>query len=388
MNILYFSWGENSMHDFTHTLTALGHNVCIIRAVIQNYLSDPKLTASLETKLQSSSFHFIFSFNYIPFLSQLAEQYQINYVSWVYDCPHWTLYSPTIQSNRNIIFLFDKDMLHTVTALGAKHAYHLPLACNTARLSKLLHLSEFPFDREYEDDISFVGTLYEHTQLNHVQFLPAHVKGYVDGILASQKQIWGCNLTEPLLTTDLVQKLQKYIKLDVDPNCPIPARAVFQHFILAKITSDERISYLTSLARHYPVSLYSASNAQLCPNAAYKGTVSYQDQMPFVFYKSKINLNISLRSITSGIPLRALDIMGCGGFLLTNYQPELAEFFEAGRDFVFYDNLTDLIQKAGYYLSHDKEREQIAASGYQKVKALFSYQTQVKQILTHVSSMI
>lgn len=384
MNILYFSWGENSMHDFTHTLTALGHNVCIIRAVIHDYLSDPKLTASLEKKLQSSSFDFIFSFNYIPFLSELADKYQLKYVSWVYDCPHWTLYSPTISNDANFIYLFDRDMMDTVTALGAKHTFHLPLACNTARLDKLLHITENTADRQYDDDISFVGSLYELTQLNHVHYLPAHLQGYLDGMLASQKQIWGCNLIDPLLTDDVVSKLQKYIKLNVDPGCPIPAHAVFQHFILSKITSDERIAYLTALAKFYHVTLYSGSKSGLCPGVEYKGTISYEKQMPFVFYKTKINLNITLRSITSGIPLRALDIMGCGGFLLTNYQPELAELFEAGRDFIYYDNLDDLIQKAGYYLSHDIEREQIAMSGFQKVQKLFSYKMQVKKILANI----
>ena len=38
-----------------------------------------------------------------------------------------------------------------------------------------------------------------------------------------------------------------------------------------------------------------------------------------MFANSKVNLNITLRNIKTGIPLRALDIMGAGGFLLTNY---------------------------------------------------------------------
>ena len=45
--------------------------------------------------------------------------------------------------------------------------------------------------------------------------------------------------------------------------------------------------------------------------------------MPYVFRNSRINLNITLRSIKSGIPLRCMDIYGAGGFLLSNYQTDL-----------------------------------------------------------------
>ncbi len=151
--------------------------------------------------------------------------------------------------------------------------------------------------------------------------------------------------------------------------------------ILSKITSDERISYLNALAQYFHVTLYTGSNERLCPTASYQGTISYTDQMPAVFHKSKINLNITLRSIASGIPLRAIDIIGCGGFLLTNYQPELAEYLEPDHDFVYFESLDDLLQKADYYLSHDDEREQITRNGYEKVQALFSYETQVQKML-------
>ena len=45
-------------------------------------------------------------------------------------------------------------------------------------------------------------------------------------------------------------------------------------------------------------------------------------------------MNISLRTIESAIPLRCLDIMACGGLLLSNYQEDFLEFFEPDVDFV------------------------------------------------------
>ena len=50
-------------------------------------------------------------------------------------------------------------------------------------------------------------------------------------------------------------------------------------------------------------------------------------------------------------------------------------------DFVYFENVQDLIDKAGYYLEHSDERERIAASGYAKVKAYHNFSTRVDSML-------
>ena len=94
--------------------------------------------------------------------------------------------------------------------------------------------------------------------------------------------------------------------------------------------------------------------------------------MPTVFQHSKINLNITLKTIQIGIPLRAWDILGCGGFLLTNFQQELCDFFIPGEDFVYYESPTDAIEKAAYFLAHNAF-EKIAASHtfHHRVQSMF-----------------
>ena len=111
------------------------------------------------------------------------------------------------------------------------------------------------------------------------------------------------------------------------------------------------------------------------------GTVDYVKEMPLVFKNSKINLNMTLRSIHTGIPLRAMDIMGCGGFLLTNYQQDFLEYFEPGIDYIYYSSKKELLYLTDYYLNHEEERKQIARNGYQKVKEGHTYTDRIKQLL-------
>lgn len=90
--------------------------------------------------------------------------------------------------------------------------------------------------------------------------------------------------------------------------------------------------------------------------------------MPLVFSQSRINLNISLKTILTGIPLRVIDVLGCGGFLISNYQEEMEEYLDIGKECVVYENIEDLFMKTQYYLSHEEERKSIARAGYERVK--------------------
>lgn len=168
MNILYLSWTENSAPDMIETLQQLGHNVCAQLHELSFYFSDA-LLPSLQQVFASQSFDCIFTFNFIPPVSNIAESIQIPYICWVYDCPHVTLYSDSLRNSCSYIFLFDRNMQQDAVMHGALHAYHLPLAINADRLASHLSLSgsrDTFFPTTYRHEVSFVGSLYEKTTLS------------------------------------------------------------------------------------------------------------------------------------------------------------------------------------------------------------------------------
>ena len=130
------------------------------------------------------------------------------------------------------------------------------------------------------------------------------------------------------------------------------------------------------------VALYTGSKIDnISNNIISYPPVNYDTQLPELYRKSKINLNVTCRSIISGIPLRVLDIMASGGFLLSNYQQELAEYFVPGEDLVLYESMQDLRDKVNYYLKHEEERSEITYNGYKKVRERFSYDIALCKIL-------
>ena len=152
-----------------------------------------------------------------------------------------------------------------------------------------------------------------------------------------------------------------------------------------KASEIERIKILNELAQKYEVVLYTGSQqTDLLKGVKIRPKVDYMNVMPKIFHLSKINLNITSRTIESGLSQRIWDVLGVGGFLLTNYQPELEEYFEIGKDLEVFHDLEELEEKVSYYLKHEEQRIRIAMNGYKKVRALHKYSNRMEEVLKEV----
>ena len=197
-----------------------------------------------------------------------------------------------------------------------------------------------------------------------------------------QAELYGNFILEELLTDNILRELQRVcpIKKEED-EWETDAWIYANYFLARKMTGEQRVEQLGLLGESHQVKVYAPEQDSDIKNVINCGTVDYVKEMPLVFKNSKINLNMTLRSIHTGIPLRAMDIMGCGGFLLTNYQQDFLEYFEPGIDYIYYSSKKELLYLTDYYLNHEEERKQIARNGYQKVKEGHTYTDRIKQLL-------
>jgi len=197
--------------------------------------------------------------------------------------------------------------------------------------------------------------------------------------------VYGDNFIERLLTREVLDDMQKALPYNnLSDGAESDSYVYANYFINRKITELERAKYLGAIGERFKLNLYTKDPNAVIPGATNLGPVDYYNEMPYVFAGSKINLNISLRSITTGIPLRCMDIMAAGGFLLTNFQADLLRHFEPGVDFVYYESLEDCLDKIDYYLAHDEEREEIARNGQEKMRNEHSFEAHFKEILDFV----
>ena len=110
------------------------------------------------------------------------------------------------------------------------------------------------------------------------------------------------------------------------------------------------------------------------------GYADYYHEMPKIFRLSDVNLNISLKTIQTGIPLRCIDVLACGGFLISNYQEELAEYFRLGEELVTYGDLEELVYLTDVYLKDPARRNQIARCGQERIRQDFTYERALQQM--------
>ena len=175
------------------------------------------------------------------------------------------------------------------------------------------------------------------------------------------------------------------------------AYAVSHRYIGSHLAVVVRERTLKLLSEYFNVHLYTRSDTSVFPNAISVPSsgktsaspslyihpgVNTLTEMPKVFNLSKINLNMTMRPIETGLPLRCFDILGCGGFLMTNYQEELNDMFVIGQDLEAYSSPDELIDKCAYYLSHEDERAAIARNGYEKVRAAHTHFHRLRDMLS------
>lgn len=332
--------------------------------------------------VEEKQYDFVFSFNYFPIISRCCQKYGIKYVSYVYDSPLVSLYSCTLINPCNYVLLFDKAAYLTFHNAGISTVYYLPLAANVKRLTSLACPDSL--QSQFTADVSFVGSLYneDHNFYDRLKGISDFTRGYLDSIMTAQQQVYGQFILESLLTPPSLDDLQRSVPYQPMSDGTESAAYVYaNYFLCRKITSNERIALLKSASKHFPLKLYTHHPSPEIPDADFMGPVEYYNTMPLVFQNSRINLNITLKSIQTGIPLRCMDIMGSGGFLLTNFQSDFLDYFVPGEDFIYYESPDDFLNKISYYLSHENERRQIACNGLGKMRESHTFTHRVHSIL-------
>ena len=377
MNILFYDMGSYTYQDFLYYLKKLGHTCKTVYYHFPDKFKDTFFCERLCNYFKKGSYDCVISVNFFPLVAKICYEYHIKYISWCYDSPLEEHLQEYFHYETNYIFLFDRIEVSQYQAMGYEHIYYLPLAVNTERLNRIsFHPRQI---HHFQGEISFVGQLYNSPLEPLLYAVNDTVKGYIEGILQSQLRVYGYYFIDELITDALLDEINNSFQKLGQSSVTLNRRGL-SYAIATEITHLERSFLLEELSELFDLRFYTTGSYSLSPKVKICGPAKYHDEMPCIFRHSKLNLNPTLKCIQSGIPLRALDIMGAGGVLLSNFQPELAEYFEDGTDVIMYSSMEDAVAKADFYLRHDNLREKIAANGYQKTIAAFSYLERISKM--------
>lgn len=388
MKVLFLEWKSLGNIDMIDAFLANGHEVLRIPFTNDEVRRDKNTENYLKNAIRDNNPDFVFSFNYFPIVSIACKDCDMIYVSWIYDSPYVLLYSYTILYEKNYIFVFDKDLCMEFRRAKIPTVYYLPLAANPERLSAMCEDQIF-LKSNYtpQKNVSFIGSLYteKHNFYNRLEGISEYTRGYLEGLIAAQMQIYGSNFIQESLTPDIVADMKKVLPMQPAPDGIETLEYLYAQYVINRhITGLERIKCLTEVSQQFGLDLYTHNKDFSLIGCTNHGSVDYYDMAPYVFRHSKINLNITLRSIKSGIPLRCFDIIGANGFLLTNYQADFSDCFQANEHYVYYESHQDMIDKIHYYLLHEDERLSIKENGFQILSENHTYKHRVREILSYL----
>lgn len=385
MNILFYRYGSICEPDIIASFKHLGFNITEdTREVYNKQLLPSDCIKGLNELLKQDTYSFIFSINFFPSVSDVCNIWGIPYLCLIVDSPVLELFSTSLANPCNKVFLFDRQLYNDFHHINPDGIFHIPLATNVRDNYATAAMASAADRARFSSDISFIGSLYSEKCLYNQITLPEKMRGYVDGLIEAQLLVYGYNFIEECVTPELIEAFCKVRPelINFPDSMKVDTKAVIaQHIISVKVAEQERLRYLKALSEHFNVDLYTGSDTYSMPLIHNRGFAKTNTEMPIIFHQSKINLNLTAKSIRSGLSLRIFDVLGCEGFLITNYQAELPEHFNIGEDLEAYTSLDDLMGKCEYYLSHDKERREIAHNGFEKVKKYHTYDIRLTQML-------
>lgn len=369
--------------DFTLAFKRLGHTVYEFRHEFNDKDYDTEyLRILIEYAKECPALDFVISINYIPIISRACKFLNIPYISWLCDCPCYSLYSNTLNEPHNHVFFFDRMHAERSKAINPMtNIYYLPGASNIHSKCYSITDEEKAY---YNYDVSFVGSLYSekgtHERISNS--LPPYIMGYVNGIINAQLNVYGYNFMEDSMSESFVEEFKKHMNWQLPPDYLDDPRSIIADYYLGyRCTMLDRINTLKAVSGHFDTHIYTTSDTSMLLNINNHGIADTNTMLPKIYSCSKINLEITSKTFKSGMTLRLFDIMSAGGFVISNYQSEIPEYFTPGEDIVLYESIPDLLAKIDYYLAHEEERLQIASNGHKKLLEHHTYDIRAKQII-------
>lgn len=378
MKILLYYWKAYSNFFLQIQLEKLGYTV--IPWKDEGLIRDEEEALERLGEELKKGYQAVFSYNYFKTVAIACNRQNTSYISWIQDSPLLSLYDNTTYLETNYFFCFDYEQYEAMKARAVTHAYYFPLATDVEALSEAADCLQEK--EEYLADVSFVGSLYsERNMFSALDNLPDFLKGYIEGICQAQLRIPGIRFSQVRVPENIMDTLKKILVFHGMSETKLTYEILVENLIDRQVTAVERNQMIQRLSKQFDFKLYTGADTSQYPQVKNCGTVDYYKEMPKVFRQSKININISLRSIRTGIPLRVLDILASGGFVLTNYQEDLYRYFEEGKSIVTFYNLDDMIEKIHYYLEHEEERRSILEEGRKIICEEFDFPILLPQVL-------
>lgn len=156
---------------------------------------------------------------------------------------------------------------------------------------------------------------------------------------------------------------------------------------------EERPTFLLNLARDHQLPIIVNGNRNHWLRVVASEELKYFTFEGFLadanyregIWRSKINLSFITKDNEEDIALKAVEIVGCGGFLMARRTPGHQAILEENREAVFFSSVEESADKCRFYLGRPDLRDAIAARGRERaVRCGYDNDTQLARVLNRL----
>lgn len=337
---------------------------------------------------EMADFDYVISQNFNVNVAEAAHNRGIPYISWIYDSPQLALYLKEALYDTNYVFAFDKMQVKRLTELGIPHVYYMPLAANMGLVSTLKILPED--EKKYKAELSFVGQFYRHDYFAKMaNTFPAELVDRINEVAKKCALAW--NREDTILggfDEKLVSEITPLMKQSAFDKYNIDKGYSEEVLLLAPlVASIERREMINRASLVSKTKVYTKENdiefARENTAARVFGPVDASTALK-IYYASKLNLNLTLKTIETGVPQRIFDIMGVGGTVISDYREEMEELFVPDKEIILFHSPEEMEDKLKFYLRNDKACKKIGVNGYKRVSREYNLVDALAKILNTV----
>ena len=233
--------------------------VSVLKYHCENYDMDARLAQQLFLAIHEQRLQAIFSVDYYPVLAEVAHTAGIPYIAWIYDAPHYALYSPTSRYDTSFLFTFDREECDRLLQMGRPHVFHQPLAADPKHFSECIAQAG---EREV-CDVSFLGSSYqnEHDLFARQEGLSDYEIGYLNALLCAQKQVYGYPFLGESMPGEMMDHLLSACGVEIPAAYDLPKELAAAKLLEKKLSVIERKEMVRSIADRFGITLYSETDA-------------------------------------------------------------------------------------------------------------------------------
>lgn len=368
------------------SLGKMGHEVVLYEKSMEYVEEHEEEYENFGLFLQSQKPDVVISTIFFQIVAAYTHELGIKYAVYGMDSPHYAAWVPEYPRLDNVyLFHFDSREVESFQSCGYTNVTYLPLAAGMT-WADTIHTSGAD-RKKFGSAVSFVGGLYGDNPFDTCAGrLPQPVQEHIWNQLENSAFLWdGKERLQEGVSEELLRICQTVTPELCNPGFTMGDDYYFRQWTLArKLSNIERTLLFEQVAGQYDFRLYTREK-EVVPESIHRyPPVNAMTEQLKVFQSSGVNLNVTLRSIESGVPLRVFDILSVGGLVLTDYRKDAEELFREDEEIVMFRTPEEMMDKLAFYTTHETERKRIAKNGHRRARAEYSYERMLEEILQKI----